>query len=225
MKPPLNRTLFRYELRRLLWNRVTLAQSLYTHAVILFVALTTILQEKTSDPGVWTSYTLFYGLGAALMFNNISGGYLFVRPKMARAMDAVLVTPLSPGGYVASSALACFIFNIVNFALHMLFALALRHPGIPSPGIVPASIAVVSAGAMLLLALARFTLTSKDPGQGQIAMMLLTIGTLVAGSLAAVHIKPSTGHLWSMAAVSLAALPFAWRAAIGTLGREEVVLS
>ncbi len=225
MNPPVNRTLLRHELRRLLWNRVTLAQVLYTHAVILFVALTTALAEKTSDPGLWTSYTLFYGLGVALMFNNISGGYLFVRPKMARAMDAVLVSPLSPGGYVASSALACFIFNIVNFVLHMILVLALRHPGLPGAGLVPASIAALSAGAMLLLALARFTLTSKEPGQGQIVMMLLTIGTLVAGSLTAAHLKPSAGYLWAVAAVSLAALSIAWRAAIGTLGREEVVLS
>lgn len=225
MKPQINPILFRHELRRLLWNKVTLAQMFYTHAIMCFVALTTALPGRTCDSDVWISYTLFYGLSVALMFNSISGGYLFVRPKIARVLDAVLASPLSLPSYVATSALACLLFNAVNFALHMVLMLALRQAGPPSWKLLPAALCALALGALLLILLARFTLTAKDPGQGQIVMMFLTIGTLVAGSLVVTHIKPGAGYLCAGAVVLLALLPVVWRLAINTLGKEAVVLS
>lgn len=176
MKTEIDRSLFWFELKALLLNKLTLFQT----ALVQFYCARAFLGKggpQGCDAIFWANYGLFVCTAFAFMAGAVCVGYVLVKPRTNGMLELMLVSPLSAPKLAFTSFAVCALFSAANLALHLALVW-LRYGVVPQgAGFWLALPAAAGTALLVLLGSVIFALRSNDVSQ--LHSVLLILGMLL----------------------------------------------
>lgn len=122
MKIELDRTLFFFQLKALLTDRMSLWQLAVAHWLVsgLVFGKKGVAAAAAADASLWANYGLFVCSCLALMVGGVAVSFILVKPRTYGMVELLLASPLSPRKLASTSFAACFSYILVNMALHFV---------------------------------------------------------------------------------------------------------
>jgi len=180
MKINIDRALFRFQMRMMLSDRTALVQILIVHYLTngLVFGKKGVAAAAAADAALWTNYGLFMCSGVLVLAGAVCVGYTLVKPRSFRMVELMLATPLSLRRLAATSFASCFLFSLVNLAVHF-GVIWFRFGAVPcGAGFYTALAAALAFSAFLLSCAVVVSLTRKDADQ--LHAVFLLVGMILA---------------------------------------------
>lgn len=110
----------RLELEQLFLGKQGLGQFAFIQFILWFSSQGQARLLFADSPDYWSSYILTRGFCLALLLNAVVALELFVKPKMARTLEMLLVTGLSPRAIASTNVAAAAVYNAVSLLVYFL---------------------------------------------------------------------------------------------------------
>lgn len=145
-----------FDLKLLVFNRLTAMQTLFLQAFLAHFFLKQFPGLEAAGDGVWPVYTIAAGLFVLNTVNFFSFEFIFAKVRRHRIAENLFAAPVNCRAWLYSAAAACFLFNAANLAVHLgvITVLTGRNPlsGLQLAAL--ASVWLFHAGLVLALGLA-----------------------------------------------------------------------
>lgn len=224
MKIEIDPTLFRFELKALLLNKLTMFQTVFLqwYLVRSFFGKG---QVASCDALFWTNYGVFVCTAVSALLGAVCVGYVLVKPRANGMVELLLASPLSLRKLISTTLAVCFIFSAANLAVH-LTVLILKFGSVPYGAGFYMALAVALAFTLLvLLGSVIFSLRSKDANQ--LPALLMVLGMMLWAVAFITSLRLAIPY-WLPAAVTaglLAGCAALWRLAPILVTKEKAVLA
>jgi len=224
MKIEIDRSLFRFELKMLLLNRISLVQLVLLQGYLVYAFLGK-KDPAACDALFWTNYGLFISAAVSSMFAAICAGYVLVRPRTCGMTELLLASPLSVRKLVATNMAVCSVFTAVNLVLHLVLVGAAFRVVPSGAGFYIGLAASLSFLLFLILGTTLFSLRTKEVNQMQGALVLLGMTLWAGGFVTKMKADPAAWLAPSLAAIFLLVSAGLWALASRIVSKEKVVLA
>lgn len=226
MNIEIDRSLFVFQLKTLLANKMSMGMLLFWHWTLggFAFAKKGVAAGIAPDAVLWTNYGLFLGTCLVAMMAAICVSFTLVKPRAYGMVELLLASPLSLRKFAATSFATCFSFSAVNLALHFL-VVKLRFGYAPAgAGFYWALAAVLAFAAFILFGIVIMSLRRKDADQLYILLVGIGMGTYAPAMFTKLRLDIAAWLPPALAAVFLLGAAALWFYFHKLISKEKAVL-
>lgn len=227
MKIEIDHSLFRFQLKTLLTDKVSLAQLLVFHWWVsgLVFAKKGLAAGAAPDGALWVNYGLLICACVTVLMGGICAGFTLVKPRVFGMVELLLASPLSLRKLIGTSFFSCFLFSAVNLGVHFAVIHA-RFGLVPhGAGFYAALAAVLAFSALFILGAVLVSLRRKDADQLHIVFIAVAMIFVAAGMLTRLSLNIPAWLPPSLAAAFLVGAYALWAALPRLINKEKAVLA